>query len=93
VQFDQLRSNSSREWKRIEANPEPIIFLGMATCGAAAGAEDILQVLDARGVQAALVEVGCIGTCYAEPLILRENAGAPHRVYGEMNAGKKWRIA
>ena len=39
----------------------------------AAGAEEILQTLkkelDAKGLKAEIMQVGCIGFCYAEPLI------------------------
>jgi len=49
------------------------INLGMSTCGQAAGADALQspldEILNERGVKAKVVNVGCIGSCYAEPLM------------------------
>ncbi len=51
----------------------PVFFIGAGTCGLSAGADKSLAVLRAglaaRGVDAEIVEVGCIGLCAAEPLL------------------------
>ena len=51
----------------------PTIFVGAGTCGLGAGAGKTLQAvrtyLRERDVDAAIVEVGCIGICSAEPLL------------------------
>jgi NADH:ubiquinone oxidoreductase subunit F (NADH-binding)/Pyruvate/2-oxoacid:ferredoxin oxidoreductase delta subunit len=45
----------------------------MSTCGQAAGANPVIdafkKVVKEQGIKAKIVEVGCIGACYAEPLI------------------------
>ena len=52
----------------------PIIMVGTATCGKAAGALEVLQAIrdDLAQYQpdAHVVEVGCMGHCYAEPLVI-----------------------
>ncbi|MGE4564452.1 MAG: NADH-ubiquinone oxidoreductase-F iron-sulfur binding region domain-containing protein [Victivallaceae bacterium] len=45
------------------------IRVGTASCGIAAGAEAVLQALRAAAPQLTVEETGCIGHCYAEPLI------------------------
>ena len=49
------------------------IRVGVALCGEAAGAFEVLEALKgqvaSRGLAASVQEVGCIGLCYAEPLV------------------------
>ena len=49
------------------------IRVGVALCGEAAGAFEVLEALKgevaSRGLAATVQEVGCIGLCYAEPLV------------------------
>ncbi len=45
------------------------IKVGMASCGIAAGATEVRDMLEELGSEHEIVEVGCIGHCYAEPLI------------------------
>jgi NADP-reducing hydrogenase subunit HndB len=58
-----------------ELNPEPIvqIKIGMSTCGIASGAKEIMKVLEEECEQQAIdVQIkptGCLGYCYAEPMI------------------------
>jgi NADH:ubiquinone oxidoreductase subunit F (NADH-binding)/(2Fe-2S) ferredoxin len=51
----------------------PVIYLGTATCGMVAGAGNTLEAIRAyigeNGLNAELVEVGCIGLCSAEPIM------------------------
>lgn len=45
------------------------IKVGMASCGIAAGAGEVLELLQEMAGDNKVVEVGCIGHCYAEPLV------------------------
>ncbi len=45
------------------------IKVGMASCGIAAGAGEVLEKLQNMNGDFEVVEVGCIGHCYAEPLV------------------------
>ena len=69
-------------------NGTPRILVGMGTCGIAAGAEEILGVLEERlngnGLEAEIVQVGCIGLCYAEPLVEIVKPGRPSVFYGNL---------
>ena len=42
--------------------------IGMASCGIAAGGEAVLEALK-NATTLPIAEVGCIGHCYAEPLV------------------------
>ena len=55
------------------AATRPVVFVGAGTCGLAAGAGKTMQAIQAyiekHGLEADIVEVGCIGLCAAEPMI------------------------
>jgi len=60
------------QWEELQASPH--ILVGTATCGRAAGALDVIEAfkteLSRKNIQAPIIEVGCIGLCYAEPLVI-----------------------
>ncbi|MBE9469889.1 MAG: NADH-quinone oxidoreductase subunit NuoF [Chloroflexi bacterium] len=66
------------------------VLIGMGTCGRAAGAEDVLDALNKKLVQehipAEILRVGCIGLCYAEPLIELVKPGMPSVFYGDLTS-------
>ena len=45
------------------------IKIGAGSCGLAAGSGDIIKLFKSIAPEQELVEVGCIGHCYAEPLV------------------------
>lgn len=71
---------------------KPHIYVGMATCGLAAGATETKQAFEEtlaeRGIEARIIPVGCIGHCYGEPLVVIENPGFPAICYHKVTAGK-----
>ena len=62
--------------------------MGTAICGRAAGAEEVLDALRRelarRGIDANVHEVGCLGLCYAEPLVDVKLPGGPRVFYGNV---------
>ena len=70
----------------------PKIHIGMATCGIAAGAVETRQafqeVLDEQGLEAHIHSVGCMGHCYAEPVVVIEGPGFPPILYHQVTSGK-----
>jgi NADH-quinone oxidoreductase subunit F len=79
---------AKRNWSRLTAGDTPVVYIGCATCGLAAGAGDLLAALPdelARlGLQAHIVPVGCLGLCYAEPLLEIQAPGMPRVCYGRV---------
>ncbi len=45
------------------------IKIGMASCGVAAGANEVKEKIAEVAPEEEIVEVGCIGHCYAEPIV------------------------
>ncbi|MCJ7595983.1 MAG: NADH-quinone oxidoreductase subunit NuoF [Desulfobacterales bacterium] len=70
----------------------PKIHIGMATCGIASGALDTKrafeEALAERSMEALLHSVGCMGHCYAEPVVVVENPGFPPILYYKVTPGK-----
>ena len=68
----------------------PWIRIGSSLCGKAAGCDQILEAvhaeLNTHGLQANVSEVGCIGLCYAEPLMDIMLPGGPRVFYGKMDS-------
>jgi NADH:ubiquinone oxidoreductase subunit F (NADH-binding)/Pyruvate/2-oxoacid:ferredoxin oxidoreductase delta subunit/(2Fe-2S) ferredoxin len=67
----------------------PTIYIGMGTCGIAAGAGEIevliRQELAERGLQAQIVPVGCIGMCFREPLVDIQLPGQARVTYNNVS--------
>ncbi len=57
------------------------ILVGAATCGRSAGALETMdafrQELSNRNIAADIVETGCVGLCYAEPVVGIDQPGRP----------------
>jgi NADH-quinone oxidoreductase subunit F len=66
-----------------------VILVGTATCGRAAGALEVLQaikeVVEKQNLNCLIYEVGCLGHCYAEPLVIIRRPGYPSICYGHVN--------
>ena len=88
MDFRKILKQSKAEWQAMQTNNKIRVLIGMGTCGIAAGAEDILKTirdeLTARKIEADIVQVGCIGLCYAEPLIELVKPGFPSVFYGNL---------
>ncbi|MHB8897114.1 MAG: NADH-ubiquinone oxidoreductase-F iron-sulfur binding region domain-containing protein [Thermoguttaceae bacterium] len=86
--FQDLRRHAEDEWASLECSPAPRILVGAATCGRSAGATEILNTLrqefDNRRLDCRLVEVGCLGLCYAEPVVSIFKPPNPGIVYGNV---------
>ena len=70
------------------------ICIGKATCGLAAGAletqRSFEEALMEMNIKAAIRSVGCLGHCYAEPLVIVDNpvSGLPPILYPNVTPGK-----
>jgi NADH-quinone oxidoreductase subunit F len=64
------------------------IFIGMGTCGIAAGASAVAKAvhaeLAARNLDAQVINVGCIGMCVKEPLVDIQLPGRPRVTYANV---------
>ena len=93
--LDARRLREEAEWGALQDGQVPLILVGTATCGRSAGSLESLEVLrresEGRGLECNIVEVGCIGLCYAEPVVSITRPSRPTICYGEVTpklAGK-----
>ncbi|MCX7822047.1 MAG: NADH-quinone oxidoreductase subunit NuoF [Syntrophobacterales bacterium] len=91
--YETLRRRIKEELEN-EQNGVPTIRITMSTCARAAGAEETRKAIEdaiaAFGLSAKIIPVGCLGHCYAEPLIILDypTTGLPPICYHSVNAGK-----
>ena len=87
--LQQAFTKAQAQWQELENSNVPVFLVGSATCGRAAGASDLLNSLgdhlQARSLEARVIEVGCLGLCYLEPLVIVQKPGAPGICYGEVS--------
>jgi NADH-quinone oxidoreductase subunit F len=85
--LNDLRQGAQTRWEELETSTLTV-RIGTPTCGRAAGSLDTLQAFQERiakeGVEAHIIEVGCMGLCFAEPLVMIHNpqSGIPPILYG-----------
>jgi len=86
--FEEIRKQAIAEWQALEHSDKPHILIGSATCGRAAGAEAVLEAINAalaqHNLEAAITQVGCIGLCYTEPLVDIIKPNRPRICYGNV---------
>jgi NADH:ubiquinone oxidoreductase subunit F (NADH-binding)/(2Fe-2S) ferredoxin len=87
--FSDLRSQADARWRELVAGDRPWIRVGTAMCGHAAGALEVVEALRAElaehGIDAAVDEVGCLGLCFAEPLVDILKPGAPRLFFNNVS--------
>ncbi len=92
--FRPIREEAKRRRKAFREAQVPKIHIGMATCGIASGALETKkafeETLAERNIEALIHPVGCIGHCYAEPIVIIDHpdSGFPPIFYHEVTAGK-----
>lgn len=65
------------------------IKVGMSTCGIAAGANEVFDVfkqqIEEKNLSINLHKCGCIGMCFAEPLVEIKTKGLTKVLYGKVD--------
>jgi NADH-quinone oxidoreductase subunit F len=93
--LDRLQAEAQATLKERAAS-NATIFIGMGTCGIAAGASDIAETvrveLEARNLDAQVIGVGCIGMCVKEPLVDIQLPGKPRVTYANVKPKMVGRI-
>lgn len=94
--FEEIVNSALDQWDLITNNTVPIIYLGTASCGRAAGAMEVLETihstLETNQLEAKIIEVGCIGPCYLEPLMDIKLPGRPRISYANVRPAKVKKI-
>jgi NADH:ubiquinone oxidoreductase subunit F (NADH-binding)/Pyruvate/2-oxoacid:ferredoxin oxidoreductase delta subunit/(2Fe-2S) ferredoxin len=88
MDFEVLREGAVNRWEALRNWDGIVIFMGAASCGRAAGIESITssakKYLEEEGLEAEIVEVGCIGMCCYEPMIYIQKDRKPPVCYGNL---------
>ena len=101
LKIEAIRDNYARLQKEAARKEEMLrrkamVRIGTASCGIAAGALKVKEAFEreiaARDLDAAVVEVGCMGHCYAEPLCVISKPGFVPFCYGPVDEGLAERL-
>lgn len=86
--LQQIYTEAQEQWRQLQESEIPVFFVGAATCGRAAGATEVLQALrehiESRKINAKVIEVGCLGPCSFEPLVIVHKSGSPRVCYANV---------
>jgi NADH-quinone oxidoreductase subunit F len=94
ARFASIQQDAERRAKNRKREGIPTIYIVMSTCGLASGAVETKhafeEALSLKGIQARIVPVGCLGHCYAEPLVVIDHPGAgfPPICYHQVTPGR-----
>ena len=88
VSFEDVHAEAARRWQSLTSGGVPWIRIGTALCGKAAGADQVKAAIHAEleqhNIQANVSEVGCLGMCYAEPLVDITMSNGTRLFYGNV---------
>jgi len=99
TQYLRIRQEADARRNAFVTSTTPKIHIGMATCGIASGALETRkafeEALAERHLSAHIHSVGCIGHCYAEPVVVIDNpaSGFSPIFYPEVHPGKAKMLA
>ncbi|MFH2006864.1 MAG: NADH-ubiquinone oxidoreductase-F iron-sulfur binding region domain-containing protein [bacterium] len=87
--YESLLENALSATAALLSPDSSIIRVGTATCGRAAGALEVeaafREVVAKASLDAQVIAVGCMGHCYAEPMVTVSTPGLPPTVYHHVN--------
>jgi len=92
--FREILDEAEKRVNASKAESKIRIDIGMATCGIASGALETKKAFEdslaEQGVDARIHQVGCVGHCYAEPVVIIDHceSGFPPIFYHNVTPGK-----
>ena len=88
MDFERSQTRAENKWKALENITQPLVQIGLGTCGKAAGADGVYaaarQTFKEMNLLGRVMSVGCIGMCYQEPLMAVRKPGGPFIYYGNL---------
>ncbi len=86
--LQEILKGAEDSWQSLLQGQEPLIFTGLSTCGISAKALECQSIIESelknRGTAFRSMKVGCLGLCYAEPLIYIKMPTQPVICYGHL---------
>ncbi len=90
IQFEKTMQSAREKWSGLKQSAQPVILVGTATCGRSAGSVEVLETFrdetKRHGIDSTIIEVGCIGLCYVEPIVCITKPGQPMVCYGPIDS-------
>ena len=87
--FKTIHKQSVKEWQALQQSPDPVIYVGMGSCGLASGAGEvwntIQKIVSKSKKNIRLIKVGCIGPCYLEPFLDIQTPGNPRLSFNNVD--------
>jgi len=87
--FSSLKEKADAEWGKLSDDNASYALVGAATCGRSAGALEVEEAfreeLKSHNIEAPVIQVGCFGHCYAEPLAIVKRPGYPNMLYAHLS--------
>ncbi len=91
MNLEAMIAKAGIEWKELMHGSDPVVLVGNATCGRSAGSMEVIEAFESEilkhDIKCSVLEVGCIGMCYLEPIVCIYKPGYPVICY--CNVGKK----
>ena len=88
MKFTEIQRKAESAWREFDGKDVRRVLVGAGTCGRAAGASPVTEAIRAwavaSGTELSVHEVGCIGLCYAEPLVELRGPGLPSVLFGAL---------
>ena len=88
LSYQEIHAQASSRWRSLTSGDRPWVRVGTALCGEAAGCQEVLDALgsalERHGVDANVSRVGCLGLCFAEPLLDVQFPNGPRIFYGNV---------
>lgn len=96
MDYQQIRQNAESLFQAKWGGGATKIFIGSATCGISVGAQEVSRAFEEaikrHGLQAEIIKVGCLGICFAEPLVYILKEGNPTICYKNIKPEDAHRI-
>ena len=87
--FTTIKDQARAAWQAVREGTDPLVLVGTATCGRASGSLEVFQAfqeeITRHHIHAHVIPVGCMGHCYAEPLVAVRKPGFPPILYGNVS--------
>ncbi len=94
ARYEEIKNRAAADVESEKQKNRISITIGKGTCGIAAGALEtqaaVVEALDKNGIEASVFSIGCMGHCYAEPIVIVDNpdSGFPPIFYHGVTPGK-----
>ena len=87
-----IQQKAQDQWQALQESSDPIVYIGMGSCGLASGAgevwDQLARTITSKKLNTRILKVGCIGPCYLEPLLDIQMPGLPRYSFNNMD-GKR----